>query len=106
MRGDVPESKRCPPESRVAHPVGRLIVGGAAPCGEVAHLGLKGHLTTGRPVGAGEQKGAGMVDLAAATPCRLPQSQHHLRRVPPPPRSPQIPATSDGPGLGRFLMPR
>lgn len=71
----------------------------------MAHLGLKSHSAPRHAVGAGEQKGAGMVDLAAATKRRLPQSQNHLRRVPPP-AAPQIPATSDGPGLGRFLIPR
>ncbi|TNN76684.1 hypothetical protein EYF80_013136 [Liparis tanakae] len=45
-----------------------------------------------------------MADLAATSECRLPQGQNHLRRVPPHTAS-QIPATSDGPGLGRFLIP-
>lgn len=71
----------------------------------MAHLGLKSHAAPCHAMGAGEQKGAGMVDLAATSKRRLPQSQYHLRRVPPPTAS-QIPATSDGPGLGRFLIPR
>lgn len=71
----------------------------------MAHLGLESHAAPCHAVGAGEQKGAGMVDLAATTKRRLLQSQYHLRRVPLPAPS-QIPAMSDGPGLGRFLIPR
>lgn len=71
----------------------------------MAHFGLKRHAAPRHAVGAGEQKWARVVDLTATPERCLLQSQHHLRRVPPPAAS-QIPATSDGPGLGRFLIPR
>lgn len=101
LGGNVPKSQGRPPESRVAHPVRSLR--GAR--GKMAYLGLKSHAAPRHAVGAGQQKGAGEVDLATTSERRLPQSQYHLCRVPPPTAS-QIPATSDGPGLGRFLIPR
>lgn len=101
LGGNVPKSQGRPPESRVAHPVRSLR--GAR--GKMAYLSLESHAAPRHAMGAGQQKGAGEVDLAATSERRLPQSQYHLRRVPPPTAS-QIPATSDGPGLGRFLIPR
>lgn len=98
--GDVPKGKRCPPQALKSNTAG---LGGAV--GQLAHLRFEGNAGAGGSMGAGEEEGPGLVDLATAALRRLPQSRNHLGRVP---RAPHlhIPAASGGPGLCRFLIPR
>lgn len=98
--GNVPKGKRCSPQALKSNTAG---LGGAI--GQLAHLCFEGNSGASSSVGAGEEEGPGLVDLATAALCCLPQSQNHLSRVP---RALHlhIPAASGGPGLCRFLIPR
>lgn len=98
--GDVPKGKRCPPQALKSDTAGLCRA-----VGQLANLRFEGNAGASGSVGAGEEEGPGLVDLATAALRRLPQSQNHLGRVP---RAPHlhIPAASGGPGLCRFLIPR
>lgn len=98
--GNVPKGKRCPPQALKSDTAD---LGGAV--GQMAHLCFESNAGASCSVGAGEEEGPGLVDLATAALRCLPQCQNHLSRVPRAPH-PHIPAESGGPGLCRFLIPR
>lgn len=98
--GDVSKGQLCPPQSFEAY-----TTAGGEPAGKLAYLCFKSHTGPRDPMCAGQEEGPCYVHLTATTLSCLPQGQHHLRRVSRTPY-PYIPATSGGPGLARFLMPR